>query len=78
MSRSTRRDSATGRRFPKRQCDPSRALEPAARRPATFTIGGTPFVFDTHVPGNHNIGHELGTRLSAGQKRDLAAFLRSL
>jgi len=53
-------------------------LEPANRRPATFTYGTTRFVFDTRIPGNRNIGHEFGTRLPANQKKDLAAFLRSL
>jgi hypothetical protein len=53
-------------------------LEPAARRPVTFPLGATGFRFDTRVPGNRNLGHELGTRLSASEKRDLVAFLESL
>jgi len=53
-------------------------LEPARRRPVTFAIGRGGFIFDTRIPGNANIGHEFGTRLSAAQKADLVAFLRSL
>jgi hypothetical protein len=53
-------------------------LEPARRRPVTFAVGTGGFVFDTRIPGNANIGHEFGTRLSAAQKADLVAFLRSL
>jgi len=53
-------------------------LEPAPRRPVTFAVGTGGFVFDTRVPGNGNIGHEFGTRLSTAQKADLVAFLRSL
>jgi len=53
-------------------------LEPAARRPVTFPLGNTGFVLDTRLPGNRNIGHEYGTNLSAEEKKDLVAFLRSL
>jgi hypothetical protein len=53
-------------------------LEPARSRPATFAIGAGSFVLDTRVPGNGNMGHEFGTRLSAAQKADLVAFLDSL
>jgi hypothetical protein len=53
-------------------------LEPAARRPITFALGRAGFVFDTRLPGNRNLGHEFGTRLSAAEKRDLIAFLESL
>ncbi|HEY2899730.1 MAG TPA: hypothetical protein VGL59_04070 [Polyangia bacterium] len=53
-------------------------LEPAARRPVTFPLGDAGFVFDTRVPGNHNLGHEFGTRLLPAEKDDLVAFLRSL
>jgi hypothetical protein len=55
-------------------------LEPTDARPMTFTLGsgqGT-FTFDTHLPGNRNTGHEYGTRLSAEEKQDLLAFLKSL
>lgn len=53
-------------------------LEPAARRPVTFALGSAGFVFDTRLPGNRNIGHEYGTRLSPREKDDLVAFLSSL
>jgi hypothetical protein len=53
-------------------------LEPARRRPITFPLGAAGFVFDTRVPGNRNIGHEYGTRLSPDEKDDLVAFLGSL
>jgi hypothetical protein len=55
-------------------------LEPTDRRPATFTLGEGQgrFVFDTRLPGNHNSGHEFGTRLSPDEKRDLISFLQSL
>jgi hypothetical protein len=53
-------------------------LEPARRRPATFPLGGTGFVFDTRLPGNRNGGHEFGTALSEGDKSDLIAFLQTL
>jgi hypothetical protein len=55
-------------------------LEPTAARPVTFTLGtgqGT-FTFDTRLPGNRNIGHEFGVKLSGEEKRDLSAFLKSL
>ncbi len=55
-------------------------LEPTDRRPKTFTLGsgqGT-FTFDTRLPGNRNTGHEFGTKLSAQEKQDLIAFLKSL
>jgi len=53
-------------------------LEPAARRPVTFPLGAAGFVFDTRLPGNRNIGHEFGTKLSPREKDDLVAFLGSL
>jgi len=53
-------------------------LEPAARRPITFPLGAAGFVFDTRLPGNRNIGHEFGTRLTPREKDDLVAFLQSL
>ena len=53
-------------------------LEPARRRPVTFPLGRTGFVFDTRLPGNRNIGHEFGTALSSKEKADLVAFLESL
>jgi hypothetical protein len=53
-------------------------LEPAKRRPVTFPVGSGGFVLDTRVPGNGNIGHEFGTRLSPVQKADLVAYLNSL
>jgi hypothetical protein len=55
-------------------------LEPTGARPVTFTLGtgqGT-FTFDTRLPGNRNIGHEFGAKLSGEEKRDLSAFLKSL
>jgi hypothetical protein len=53
-------------------------LEPAARRPRQFPLGAAGFVLDTRVPGNRNVGHEFGTGLTAAEKDDLVAFLRSL
>jgi hypothetical protein len=53
-------------------------LEPARRRPVTFPLGATGFVFDTRLPGNRNIGHEFGTTLSDAEKDDLVAFLQTL
>jgi hypothetical protein len=53
-------------------------LEPARRRPATFTLGAAGFVFDTRLPGNHNSGHEFGTKLTPAEKDDLVAFLQTL
>ena len=51
-------------------------LDPAARRPAQFSIAA--WEMDARVPGNGNRGHEFGTHLRADEKRDLVAFLRSL
>lgn len=53
-------------------------LEPARRRPVTFPLGHTGFVFDTRLPGNRNIGHEYGTALTPSEKNDLVAFLETL
>ena len=53
-------------------------LEPARRRPVTFPLGAAGFVFDTRLPGNRNMGHEFGTKLSPREKDDLVAFLESL
>ena len=53
-------------------------LEPARRRPVTFPLGHTGFVFDTRLPGNRNIGHEYGTALTPSEKDDLVAFLETL
>jgi hypothetical protein len=53
-------------------------LEPARRRPVTFPLGTAGFVYDTRLPGNRNIGHEYGTRLTPRDKDDLVAFLNSL
>jgi hypothetical protein len=36
------------------------------------------FRFDSSISGNRNGGHDYGTNLSAGDKRDLIAFLKSL
>jgi hypothetical protein len=56
-----------------------RALfEPATRRPVTFPLGAAGFVFDTRLPGNHNTGHEFGTKLKPSEKDDLVAFLQTL
>jgi hypothetical protein len=56
-----------------------RALfEPARRRPVTFPLGTAGFVFDTRLPGNHNGGHEFGTRLTPSEKDDLVAYLQTL
>jgi hypothetical protein len=56
-----------------------RALfEPARRRPTTFPLGKAGFVFDTRMPGNHNAGHEFGTKLSGSEKDDLVAYLQTL
>jgi len=53
-------------------------LEPAAKRPVTFSIGNAGFVLDTRLPGNRNIGHEFGTALTPREKDDLVAFLMTL
>jgi hypothetical protein len=53
-------------------------LEPDASRPRTFPLGAAGFVMDTRLPGNRNMGHQFGTRLSAREKRDLVAYLESL
>jgi hypothetical protein len=55
-------------------------LAPSGERPRTFVLGkgAGQHTFDTRLPGNRNLGHELGTRWTAEQKRDLLAFLRSL
>ncbi len=53
-------------------------LEPARRRPVTFPLGAAGFVFDTRLPGNRNMGHEFGTKLSPREKDDLVVFLQSL
>jgi hypothetical protein len=55
-------------------------LEPTDHRPVTFTLGTGQgaFTFDTRLPGNRNTGHEFGTKLSAQEKHDLIAFLKSL
>jgi hypothetical protein len=55
-------------------------LEPTDNRPVTFTLGTGQgaFTFDTRLPGNRNTGHEFGTKLSAQEKQDLIAFLKSL
>ena len=49
-------------------------------RPTTFNLGSGQgaFTFDTRLPGNRNTGHEFGTKLSADEKQDLIAFLKSL
>ena len=53
-------------------------LEPARRRPVTFPLGASGFVFDTRLPGNRNSGHEFGIGLSEREKDDLVAFLKTL
>ncbi|HVU50362.1 MAG TPA: hypothetical protein VHL80_06730 [Polyangia bacterium] len=53
-------------------------LEPPSRRPARFPLGATGFVFDTRLPGNHNTGHDFGTKLKPSEKDDLVAFLQTL
>jgi cytochrome c peroxidase len=55
-------------------------LRPSQQRPQQFTLGkgaGT-HIFDTHLPGNRNLGHEYGTQWPAEAKKDLLEFLRSL
>jgi hypothetical protein len=56
----------------------SALLEPSSRRPKIFSLGRAGFVLDTRLPGNRNLGHEFGTRLSPDDKRDLVAFLETL
>ncbi|HXY60561.1 MAG TPA: hypothetical protein VEH26_03025, partial [Chthoniobacterales bacterium] len=36
------------------------------------------YVFDTGTTGNSNSGHDYGTKLSPGQKRDLMEYLKTL
>lgn len=65
-------------------------LTPPAGRPRAFRTGsrvydlenmgyrdeGT-FTFDTTLPGNSNAGHNYGTDLADGEKRDLIEYLRT-
>ena len=51
-------------------------LQPPDARPKTFERHG--FVYDTAKVGNSNAGHSFGTTLSAADKADLLAYLRSL
>ena len=37
-----------------------------------------PYVLDTRTPGNGNMGHAYGAGLSAGERRDLIEFLKTL
>lgn len=68
-------------------------LLPADQRPTTFAVGrweydprkvgyvseGTvPWVYDTSVTGNHNIGHEFGAPLSDEDRWALVEFLKTL
>jgi hypothetical protein len=53
-------------------------LDAPSKRPASFPLGKAGFVFDTHLPGNSNQGHDFGTALTAAEKADLVAFLESL
>jgi len=55
-------------------------LEPARKRPVTFSLGrgAGRFVYDTRVSGNRNTGHEMGVTLTPAEKDDLVAFLESL
>lgn len=65
-------------------------LQPPARRPVTFRRGSRvldlttlgfvdegPFVFDTRISGNSNAGHDYGTDLGDGAKRDLIEYLKT-
>ena len=67
-------------------------LLPAARRPRNFAVGhreydpiklgyiaapsNDDFVFDTSQPGNHNTGHEYGTKLSESERMELLEYLK--
>lgn len=42
-----------------------------------YADGGS-YLFDTARPGNSNAGHDYGTDLSAGHKRDLIEYLKTL
>jgi hypothetical protein len=55
-------------------------LQPSDERPAGFVLGQGQgaFTFDTHLPGNRNLGHEFGTRWTAQKKHDLLEFLKGL
>jgi len=69
-------------------------LKPPADRPKRFAVGHREFdpvkvgytetppktvwEFDTSVSGNHNTGHDYGTRLSDEEKRDLLEYLKTL
>jgi hypothetical protein len=44
----------------------------------TFPLGAAGFILDTRVAGNHNVGHEFGTKLTPSEKDDLVAFLQTL
>jgi hypothetical protein len=41
-----------------------------------FTDEGA-FVFDTTLSGNSNAGHDYGTDLASGEKRDLIEYLKT-
>lgn len=69
-------------------------LKPTAERPKRFAVGhrefdpvkvgytdkpaNTVWEFDTSISGNHNTGHEYGTRMTDEEKRDLLEYLKSL
>jgi hypothetical protein len=53
-------------------------LSRAGERPVSFPVGRNGFVLDTRLPGNRNIGHEFGAKLTPVEKDDLVAFLMSL
>jgi hypothetical protein len=42
-----------------------------------YTDGGA-YLFDTTTSGNSNSGHDYGTKLSAGERRDLIEYLKTL
>ncbi len=68
-------------------------LRPAAERPARFAVGRweydpikvgyvsegeAPWVLDTSLTGNHNVGHEYGTALSTEDRWALVEYLKTL
>ena len=68
-------------------------LQPASARPKKFAVGRweydpkkvgyvsegeTPWVYDTSLTGNHNIGHEYGTSLSEDDRWALVEYLKTL
>jgi hypothetical protein len=69
-------------------------LQPASKRPEKFVVGNREFDpiklgyvsdrkdqepnFNTQIDGNHNTGHEYGTKLEEKDRKDLLEYLKSM